>query len=108
MNGDMLGRSLNKDQILFNKRILTLRIEPTECTTFSESAQHYFELGIQSLQPKHGYFLSLLPKTENFICQRIRLDFPQPYNISTCSNLYHSGTATVTLSNRSFSCLVPR
>ncbi len=106
----MITRTLSKDQVIFTKRVLTLTITPSirELPSSQESHVRFYELAIQSLAPVHPFLPALKPSSETFLCQRVRLDFPQQAELVTCTSTTSCQSATITLSNRAFNCLAPR
>ncbi len=107
---DMLGRALAKDQIVFNKRILTFSVVPTrlEPPASKEPSGRWFVFRVESLGAPHSLIPSLVPYVETYLCQRIQLEFEPQIELETCADAFKSADATITLSNRAVCCLVPR
>ena len=106
---NFLGHALAKDQIIFNKRILTLTIRPTKLEPPSPDAScRYFVLDVESLTASHKLLPMLSSSTDSYLCQRIKLDFSPQLQLDTPATSVMASAVTVTLSNRSIACLVPR
>ena len=106
---NFLGHALAKDQIIFNKRILTLTVRPTRLEPPSaDGSCRYFILDVESLSTSPRFLPTLSPTTDAYLCQRIKLEFSPSLQLDTPSSSLEASSVTITLSNRSIACLVPR
>lgn len=102
-------RHLSKDQILFNQHILTMRIDPSLLAPpgMPETRSHFFELRVRTLVSPGRWMLPIRHQTESFLCQRVKLEFAHPAMLHTCSSASEVSTLSITLSGRTYPCLMP-
>ena len=105
----MILHTLYQDQILFNQRVMTMRIDPSRLSLPGrpETQSHFFELRVRTLATSGQFIFPIRHQTESYLCQRVKLEFAQPVTLHTCSSRQETSSVSVTLCGRTYRCLIP-